>query len=63
MALRECWEAGSIPSLAQRVKDQTLPLRLRSQLRLGSDPWPGNAICLGAAKKKKIIKKVFWPRC
>ena len=40
--------------LAQWVKDPVLmQLWLRSQLRLGSDPWPGNTISLGAAKKKK----------
>ena len=25
----------------------------RSQLCLGSDPWPGNSICRGVAKKEK----------
>ena len=51
----ECWDAGSIPSWVQQVKDLALAqLRLRSQLRLGSDPRPRNFICLGAAIKGKI---------
>ena len=47
---------GLIPSLAQWVKDLALPqLGRRSQLQLGSDPWPRNSACCGAAKKKNII--------
>ena len=43
-------------SLAQWVKGLVLPqLQLRSQLQLGSDSWPGNSICHGAAKKKKRL--------
>ena len=54
----ECWDAGLIPGLTQRVKDPALPLlRLRVQLWLGSDPWPGNSICHGTAKKEKKKKK------
>ena len=50
----ECWDAVSIPSLAQWVKVLVLPqLWLKSQLRLRYDPWPRNSICHGAAKKKK----------
>ena len=46
-------------SLAQWVKDPVLPqLHLRSQLQLGSDPWPGNSICHRAAKKKKKKKNL-----
>ena len=46
------------PSQAQWVKDLVLTqLRLRWQIGLGSDPWPGNSICLGAAKKEKEKKK------
>ena len=47
-------------SLAQHsgLKDPALPqLRRRSQLQLGSDPWPGNSICYEVAKKKK--KKIL----
>ena len=47
------------PGLAQQVKDLALPkLWCRLKPRLGSDPWPGNAICCGAAKKKG--KKFFF---
>ena len=54
----ERWDAGSIPSWAQWVKDLVLmQLQLRSQLQLGSDPWPSNSICHRAAKKKKTKTK------
>ena len=43
--------AGSIPSPAQWVMDLVLPqLQLRSQVRLGSDLWPGNSMRRGVAK-------------
>ena len=49
-------DADSIPGLAQWAKDLALPrLWLRSQLPLGSDPWPGNSICRRVATKKKEI--------
>ena len=42
------------PWLAQWVKDPLLlQLCPRWQLWLRSDPWPGNSICHGVAKKKK----------
>ena len=44
-------DESSIPGLSRWVKDPALSHRL--QLGLGSDPWPGNAICLGAAKKER----------
>ena len=53
----ERWDAGSIPNLELWVRDPTLPqLWFRLQLWLGSDPWPGNSIYHGAAKKKKTLK-------
>ena len=46
------WDACSI--LSTVGKDLALlQLRLRLQLWLGSDPWPGNSICRRAAKKIK----------
>ena len=55
----EYWDTGSILSPTQGVKDLVLPyLWRRSQLQLRSDPWPGNSICHGAAKKEnKQTKK------
>ena len=48
---RDLWSAGA---QVQWVKDLPLSqLRLRSQLQLRSDPWPGNSICLQVAKKEK----------
>ena len=48
----EHWDSGSAPGMAQWFKDVTPPpLQLRSQLWLGADPWPGNSIGQGAAKK------------
>lgn len=52
-------DAGSIPSLAQQVKDPAL-LRLwrRSQLQPGFNQWPGNFTCLEAAKKSREKKSI-----
>ena len=48
----------SIPSPAQWVMDPALPqLWLRLQMRLGSDPWPWNSTCHGAAKEKERKEK------
>ena len=41
------------------LKYPVLPqLQCKSQLWLGSDPWPRNSIFCGAAKKKKTKKKL-----
>ena len=39
------------PASHSGLKDPVLSQR-RSHLWLGSDPWPGNSICCGAAKKE-----------
>ena len=42
------------------LKDPALPqLRRKRQQWLGSDPWPGNSIRLGIAKKEKKKKTKF----
>ena len=44
------------PTPAQHVKNlELLELQHRSQLQLRSDPWPGNSICRGEAKKKESL--------
>ena len=48
----ESWDTGSVPSQAQWVKDLVL-----RQLRLASEPWPGNSICHGVDKIEKKKKK------
>ena len=53
-----CSARKQVRSLAQHgvLRDLALPqLQCGSQLRLGSDPWPRNSICCGAAKKEKKI--------
>ena len=64
MAHRDGRHLGSVGmqvrSLAQHrflvshwVKDLVLPqLRIRSQLQLGSGPWPRNSVCSRVAKKE-----------
>lgn len=48
-------DTGSIPGLAQWVKDWSLLwLQYRLQLWLRSYPWSGNSMGLGAAKKEKV---------
>ena len=56
--LGEHRDAGSMPRLALWVKDLAkLQLRLRLQLHLSSDPWPGNSICEAAAINGKKEKR------
>ena len=51
---------GSIPGLAPWVKDLALPqLWLESRLQLGSDPWPRNSMCQGAAKNENKTPPQF----
>ena len=54
-----CGVPGSIPSLAQWVKDLALlQLQLDSQQQLRSDPWPRICMCRGVAKNEnKTTKK------
>ena len=57
---RRLGSAGSqVRSPAQWVKDLVLQLTLR--LQLGSDPWPGNSIRHGAAKKRGEGFRVGFP--
>ena len=60
MAVGECWNAGLIPSVAPWFKELALlQLQPRLQLHLGSDPWPGSSVCLGAAEKKTEADFMF----
>ena len=54
----EHWDAGSVLC----HKDLALPqLWLSSQLRLGSDPWPGTPCAMGLPKKKISKNKTLSP--
>ena len=48
----EHWDAGSIPSLSQWVKDL-----VSLQLWLRSEPWPGSSIWWRVAKKEEEERK------
>ena len=49
----ECWDTGSIPGLAQRVKDP-----VSQQLRLRSDRIPGRGTPYATGWPKKRKKKI-----
>ena len=51
----EPWDTGSMPRLAQWVKDLALQKLWLRMKRLGSDPWPRHSMCHGAAKRKNKI--------
>ena len=55
-AFLEYRDTGSIPAQCVKVP-ALLQLQHRLQLLLGSDPWPGNSICHGVAKKKRKRQK------
>ena len=58
----EHWISGSIPGLAQWVKEPVLlQLWLSLWLWLGTDPRSGNSICCRWPKKKKKKKKTLSP--
>ena len=52
-----CGTMGSVASLQHQDAGSILSLACRSQLWLGSDPWPENSICHRAAKKQNKTKQ------
>lgn len=59
VASGEYWDAGSIPSPTQWIKDTVLPqLQLGSRLWLRPDPWPGKSIYHRVAKNGKEKKRI-----
>lgn len=48
------WDQGSMPGPAQWVQDLILP---QLQCWFRSDPWPGESVCRGVAKKEKEEEK------
>lgn len=58
VASMECWDAGSIPSLAQGVKRSSVATTVTKVAPAAqSDPWRLNTICHGAAQRGKKIRK------
>ena len=54
----QCEHVGSIPSLAQWVKDlAVLQMYHRLQLQLRFDPWPVNTFAMGKEKKRERKKE------
>ena len=59
---RGYWDAGSVPRRHSGLRircGHSCDVR-QLPLRLGSNPWPGNSICCGGAKKKKKNKTSGW---
>ena len=55
---RLCSSRTQVPPPAQWIKDLALPpLWHGLQLWLGADPWPGNSMCHGVAKKEGKFKR------
>ena len=55
----QCWNAGSIPSPVQCVKDPVLKqLWHRLQLRLKFDPWPWELHMPWGSQKRKRKRKI-----
>ena len=55
------WSAGTqVQSQASYSGLRIWHCHIRSQLQLGYDPWPGNSISCGVAKKEKVLKNFYY---